>query len=86
MKFADGLMSSDTTTHTAREVDNGWVVSWLPGRVVDRNQAVTAMLLVESVAEGGVLGWRRAVADIWAAELDLTLGEALALASAGGES
>jgi hypothetical protein len=43
-------MSSDLTRHTARAVEGGgWAVSWLPGRTLTRNQAITAGLIAEVV-------------------------------------
>ena len=41
----DTTMSSDQTAHTARHAPdrNGWEVSWLPGQVLDRNTAITAI-------------------------------------------
>ena len=41
----DTTMTSDQSAHTARKApdQNGWEVSWLPGRTLDRNTAITAM-------------------------------------------
>ena len=49
----DSSMTSDRTTHTARHTPdrNGWDVSWLPGRTLDRNAAITAMVLADTAAE-----------------------------------
>ena len=38
--------------HSTRPDGNGWAVTWLPGRVLTRNQAITAMVLAETVAGG----------------------------------
>lgn len=49
----DGLMTSCLTPHTARRVAvrpgerEFWRVTWLPFRVLARNQAVTAMTIAE---------------------------------------
>jgi hypothetical protein len=43
-------ISSTVTEHTAVRTVEGWEVSWLPGRVFDRNSVVTAMLLTEVYA------------------------------------
>ena len=45
----DTTMTSDQTAHTARHAPdrNGWEVSWLPGQTLDRNSAITAMILAE---------------------------------------
>jgi hypothetical protein len=52
----DTTMTSDQTGHTARHEpsQNGWQVSWLPGRVLDRNSAITAMVLADTSADGRV--------------------------------
>ena len=46
----DTTMTSDQTPHTARHAPsrNGWEVSWLPGRILDRNSAITAMVLADT--------------------------------------
>ncbi len=44
----DATMTSDQTAHTARLAPGRqhlWEVSWLPGRALDRNSAITAMTL-----------------------------------------
>ena len=46
----DTTMTSDQTAHTARQAPGRqhlWEVSWLPGRVLDRNSAITAMVLAD---------------------------------------
>ena len=46
----DTTMTSDQTAHTARQAPGSqhlWEVSWLPGRVLDRNSAITAMVLAD---------------------------------------
>ena len=48
-------MTSDQTARTARLApgrQHGWEVSWLPGRVLDRNSAITAMILAGIAGEG----------------------------------
>ncbi len=50
----DTTMTSDQTAHTARQAPGSqhlWEVSWLPGRVLDRNSAITAMTLAELAGE-----------------------------------
>lgn len=47
--ITEDSMTSDQTRHTAARTADGWAVTWLPGRVLDRNQAVTAMTIAESV-------------------------------------
>jgi hypothetical protein len=81
----DTTMTSDQTSHTARHVprQNGWEVSWLPGRTLDRNTAITAMILADTTADEHVREGHRLWPHIqgWAAELDLTGLEAVAAAS-----
>jgi hypothetical protein len=80
----DTTMTSDQTVHTARHAPerNGWEVSWLPGQVLDRNSAITAMILADTTAEPG-LGEGRLwpFVQSWAAELGLTAPDAIAKTS-----
>jgi hypothetical protein len=53
----DTIMTSDQTAHTARLAPGSqhlWEVSWLPGRAVDRNSAITAMTLADLTSEHGL--------------------------------
>ena len=52
----DTTMTSDQTAHTARHSPDrdGWEVSWLPGQTLDRNSAITAMILADTTAEPGL--------------------------------
>jgi hypothetical protein len=58
-------------------------VSWLPGRTLDRNSAITAMVLTDIVADERVSEGHRLWPHIqgWAAELGLTGPEAVAATS-----
>jgi hypothetical protein len=49
----DTTMTSDQSPHTARHAPsrNGWEVSWLPGCTLDRNTAITAMVLADTTAD-----------------------------------
>ena len=50
----DTTMTSDQTAHTARQAPGSqhlWEVSWLPGRALDRNSAITAMTLADHAGE-----------------------------------
>ncbi len=81
----DTDMTSDKTAHTARHAPsrNGWEVSWLPGQTLDRNTAITAMLLADLTGEEDLHEDHRLWPHIqgWAAELGLTGPEAVAAAS-----
>lgn len=75
-------MTSDVTAHLARCVgQDRWVVSWLPGRTLTGEQAVTAMTIASTVGthevRTGDPEW--AVLDDWALELGLTAREAIGL-------
>jgi hypothetical protein len=79
----DDSISSDHTMHTARLAPGQeyvWHVSWLPGRLLDRNTAITAMVLADAVGPGDVHAGLRIWPQIegWATELGLTAPEALA--------
>jgi hypothetical protein len=76
---------TSTCGHTAHAVDERqphgrWRVSWLPGRTVSRNQATTALMLAAHIAAGATSPAHRHWPHVrgWAAELDLSTGEAVA--------
>jgi hypothetical protein len=86
LTITDNGMTGDNTTHTARLApghQHAWEVSWLPGRLLDRNTAITAMVLAETTASGAVNDGHRLWPHIqgWAAELGLTAPDALTRAS-----
>jgi hypothetical protein len=81
--ITDDEMSSDVTTHHATRVPTTdrrspwvWRLSFLPPWwLMDRNQAITAMTLAETVATGDARD-AALIADL-AAELGMTAGEAI---------
>ncbi len=81
----DTTMTSDQTAHTARQSPSGhgWEVSWLPGQTLDRNSAITAMILADTTAEPDVKEGHRLWPHIqgWAGELGLTAPDAIAKTS-----
>jgi hypothetical protein len=85
LTITDTIMTSDQTAHTARHAPdrNGWEVSWLTGQTLDRNSAITAMVLADTAAERDVHEGHRLWPHIqgWAAELGLTAGDAIAKTS-----
>ncbi len=86
LTIQDDSISSDHTSHTARLApghERAWHVSWLPGRLMDRNSAITAMVLADVVATDDVHAGHRLWPHIegWADELGLTAPDALAWAS-----
>jgi len=71
--LGDEVMSSDLTTALCMRTPNGWWVSWRTGRLVDRNGAVSAIMIAESVAAGVGPGHRMWTQVChWLAELGLT--------------
>ena len=58
------LATAQYNAHAAAGGQGAWIVSGLPRRLFDRNQAITAMVLAERLAAGYgdddlfVLGWR----------------------------
>jgi hypothetical protein len=78
-------MTSDQTAHTARQTPGrgGWDVSWLPGQLLDRNTAITAMILADTTAEQNPREGDRLWPHIqgWAEELGLTAPDAIARVS-----
>ena len=78
----DTTMTSDQTAHTARQAPGrqpSWEVSWLPGRMLDRNTAITAMTLADTAAESDLHEGHRLWPHIqgWAEELGLTGPDAI---------
>ena len=92
-KITDTEMSSDLTRHAARAAESGgWTVSWLPGRTLTRDQAITAMTIAEMIGAHATVGdplhaghrlWPHV--DQWAAELAMTGPDAVAEASLSPE-
>jgi hypothetical protein len=85
LRINDTSMTSDQTAHTARQLPdrNGWQVSWLPSQTLDRNTAITAMVLADLTAEQDLRESHRLWPHIqgWAAELGMTASEATAYLS-----
>ena len=82
--ITDTHMSSLDTPHSATVTGGGWQVSWLPGRTLDRNQAITAMTIASTVGGNGVPRADNPIwmhLDGWAAELGLTAPTAVARVS-----
>jgi hypothetical protein len=82
LKITDTAMTSDRSAHTARRSpghEYGWEVSWLPGQTLDRNSAITAMVLADTTAATGMHEGHRLWPHIqnWAAELGLTGPDAI---------
>jgi hypothetical protein len=78
----DTTMTSDQTPHTARPApgrQHQWEVSWLPGQTVDRNTAITAMVLADTTASQDLHEGHRLWPHIqsWAGELGLTAPDAI---------
>jgi len=79
-------ITGEHTTHTARPVPgdpHAWEVTWLPGRRMNRNNAITAMVLADVAGscdlESGDRLWPHVQG--WAAEVGLTASQALARVS-----
>jgi hypothetical protein len=81
LRIDDTTMTSDQSAHTARHAPGrgGWEVSWLPGQVLDRNTAITAMTLADTAAEPDLHEGHRLWPHIqgWAGELGLTAPDAI---------
>jgi hypothetical protein len=78
----DTTMTSDQSAHTARHAPDrtGWEVTWLPGQILDRNTAITAMTLADITAEQDLHEGHRLWPHIqgWAEEVGLTAPDAIA--------
>ena len=82
LRIGDYKMSSSRSRHTARLAPGkqyAWEVSWLPGRPLNSNEAITAMVIADTTANGDVRPGHRAWPHIqgWAAELGMTGPQAL---------
>lgn len=80
LTITEGLMQSDLTDHSAVKVDGEWRVSWLPGKTLDRNQALTAMTIAEEVSRAAQVNTNVANMGLIASlarELDLLCVEAV---------
>ena len=82
----DTTMTSNQNPHTARQApgrQHQWEVSWLPGQILDRNSAITAMVLADTAAQGDLREGHRLWPHIqgWAEELGLTGTDAIARVS-----
>ena len=91
-RITETEMTSSATRHTAtaRPVPGEptlWSVTWLPGRALTRDQAITAMTIAETVSAtanppGSAEGRWRPHLESWAAELGLSADAAAEMASA----
>jgi hypothetical protein len=81
--ITENHMSSEHTPHTAEFTGEGWRLSWLPDRLLDRDQATTAMVIAETVARTELHPGDRMwfFLTSWAAELDLAGPDAVTRAS-----
>jgi len=82
LTITDTTMTSDQTTHVARQApgpQRGWEVSWLPGQILNRNTAITAMSLAETAGAGDLRPGHRLWPTIesWSAELGLAGPDAI---------
>jgi hypothetical protein len=82
LKILDDSMSSDRSPHTARLAageQHAWEVSWLPGRHLSRNEAITAMVLADTTGNSDVHPGHRAWPHIenWAGKLRMTGSQVL---------
>ena len=87
LAFTDDSISGDRTRLTARLISGhpqAWEVSWLPGQLLDRNNAITAMILADVAGSRAPQAGDRLWPHIqgWAAELGLTAPDALAQVAA----
>jgi len=78
----DTIMTSDQSPHTAQQLPGSpheWKVSWLPGRTVDRDTAITAVMPADIAATGDIHPEHRLwpAVQSWSAELGLTGADAV---------
>ncbi len=86
LTISDATMTSDQSPHTARQAPghrHGWEVTWLPGQILDRDTAITAMILADIAATGDIHPDHRLwpAVQIWSAEVGLSGPDAIARAA-----
>lgn len=81
LQITEIKMVSSETRHWADKVDQGWSVTWLPGRTLDRNEAITAMTIAEIVGVPNLDDSADLQLRDFAAELGLTTSDAVKQAS-----
>jgi hypothetical protein len=83
LTITDQLISSGHAVRSAPGRPRAWEVSWLPGQLLDRNTAITAMMLADTASDAKRDEGHRLWPAIhnWAAELGLTGPDAVAQAS-----
>src|SRR5690348_17137621 len=86
LTIGDDTMTSDQSPHTARQAPghrHDWEVTWLPGQILDRDTAITAMILADIAATGDIHPEHRLwpAVQSWSAELGLTGPDAINQAS-----
>jgi hypothetical protein len=77
LKITDTEMTSDLSPHfaTVLVAPGRWLVSWLPVRILSRNEAVTAMTLAETIGAHEDMGPTHRLwpfVTSWAGELGLS--------------
>ena len=87
----DDSITGDRTRHAARRAPGhpgAWEVSWLPGQLMTRNTAITAMILADIASTETLHHRHRLWPHIqgWAAELGLTAPDALTRITQGDAS
>jgi hypothetical protein len=76
-------MRATSTGHTASRDNGGWTVTWLPGQVLTREHAVTAMKIAAAARLARAADSpARALLREWAAELGLPGPRAARMAAA----
>jgi hypothetical protein len=86
LTLRDDTMTSDRSPHTTRLApgeERVWEVSWLPGRYLSRNDAITAMVLADVAGAGDMDAGHRLWGHVegWAAEFGMTGPDVLAQAA-----
>ena len=87
LTISDATMSSDQTAHTARLAPGSqhlWEVSWLPGKALDRNSAMNAMIVADLASDLNERHHLWPFIQSWAAGLGLTGSDAVNQASQPG--
>jgi len=66
------VISADRSEQEARLTEEGWVVDWLPDRVLDRNAAISAVMIADVCGRPELSRTDRWVVRGWLDELSLS--------------
>jgi len=74
--IGEHLMVSEQTAAWCIRTADGWSASWIPCRLLDRNRAITSIMIAEVIAQGAKPGHRLWPHVLnWLDEIGLTVAD-----------